>query len=146
MGVILIFTPFINDEGLVTLEIEQEVSDVNTLSPGTNPTFFKRSISTNLVASQDQSIVLGGLVKERKSLNRTGLPFFYKIPLLGWIFGSRDDAVNRTELLIFITPRVIRNVEEGIQLSRDFEDRVQQLKSRMGEVQGIRMKKGGAPE
>jgi general secretion pathway protein D len=144
VGVILSFTPYINDSGLVTLEIEQEVSEVS--STGANPTFFKRSISTNLVASQDQSIVLGGLVKERKSLSRTGLPFFYKIPLLGWIFGSRDDTVNRTELLIFITPRVIRSVEEGVQLSRDFEDRVQQLKGRMGEVQGIRMRKSGVPE
>ena len=144
VGVILSFTPYINDSGLVTLEIEQEVSEVS--STGTNPTFFKRSISTNLVASQDQSIVLGGLVKERKSLNRTGLPFFYKIPLLGWIFGSRDNTINRTELLVFITPRVIRSVEEGIQLSRDFENRVQQLKSRMGEVQGIRMRKSDAPE
>lgn len=147
VGVILSFTPYINDSGLVTLEIEQEVSEVSTTSSGanTNPTFFKRSISTNLIASQDQSIVLGGLVKERKSLNRAGLPWFYKIPVIGWIFGSRDDTVSRTELLIFITPRVIRNVEEGIQLSRDFEDRVQQLKGRMGEVQGIRLKKDGAP-
>ena len=145
VGVILTFTPYINDSGLVTLEIEQEVSEVSTTSSSANanPTFFKRSISTNLVASQDQSIVLGGLVKERKSLSRAGLPWFYKIPVFGWIFGSRDDTVNRTELLIFITPRVIRNVEEGIQLSRDFEDRVQQLKGRMGETQGIRLKKDG---
>ena len=148
VGVILTFTPYINDSGLVTLEIEQEVSEVNettTASTSGNPTFFKRSISTNLLASQDQSIVLGGLVKERKSLNRAGLPWFYKIPVFGWIFGSRDDTISRTELLIFITPRVIRSIEEGIQLSRDFEERVQQLKGRMGEVQGIRMKKDGVP-
>ncbi|HEX2710540.1 MAG TPA: type II secretion system secretin GspD, partial [Candidatus Deferrimicrobium sp.] len=142
VGVILSFTPYINESGLVTLEIEQEVSDVNSTSSSvnTNPTFFKRSISTNLVASQDQSVVLGGLVKERKSLNRAGLPWFYKIPVIGWIFGSRDDTISRTELLIFITPRVIRNVEEGILLSRDFEERVGQLKSRMKETQGIRLK------
>jgi general secretion pathway protein D len=145
VGVILSFTPYINDSGLVTLEIEQEVSEVNTTSSGTNPTFFKRSISTNLVASQDQSIVLGGLVKERKSLDRAGLPWFYKIPVFGWLFGSRSDSITRNELLIFITPRVIRNVEEGILLSRDFEERVQQLKSRMGETQGIRMKSRNAP-
>ena len=62
VGVILTFTPFINDLGLVTLEIEQEVSDVNTGTSvgGQNPSFFKRSITTNLVASQDQSIVLEG--------------------------------------------------------------------------------------
>jgi len=146
VGVILSFTPYINDSGLVTLEIEQEVSEVSTTSSGTNPTFFKRSISTNLVASQDQSIVLGGLVKERKSLSRTGLPWFYKIPIFGWFFGSRDDTVNRTELLIFITPRVIRSVEEGVQLSHDFEDRVRQLKGRMGETEGIRWKKEGLPK
>jgi general secretion pathway protein D len=140
VGVILTFTPFINDLGLVTLEIEQEVSDVDKLSPGVNPTFFKRSISTNLIASQDQSIVLGGLVKERKSLDRSGLPWFYKIPLLGWVFGSRTDSVSRNELLIFITPRVIRSVEEGVQLSRDFEERVGQLKARMKEAQGLRLK------
>jgi general secretion pathway protein D len=145
VGVILSFTPYINDSGLVTLEIDQEVSEVSTTSSGTNPTFFKRSISTNLIASQDQSIVLGGLVKERKSLDRTGLPWFYKIPVFGWLFGSRADSITRTELLIFITPRVIRNVEEGIQLSRDFEDRVQQLKGRMGEMQGIRLKKDELP-
>jgi len=148
VGVILSFTPYINDSGLVTLEIEQEVSEVSSTSSSTNtnPTFFKRTISTNLVASQDQSIVLGGLVKERKSLNRAGLPWLYKIPLIGWIFGSRDDTVSRTELLIFITPRVIRNVEEGIQLSRDFEERVQELKGRMGETQGIRLKQDGGPK
>lgn len=140
VGVILSFTPFINDLGLVTLEIEQEVSDVDTLAAGSNPTFFKRSISTNLIASQDQSIVLGGLVKERKSLDRSGLPWFYKIPVFGWIFGSRTDSVSRNELLIFITPRVIRSVAEGVQLSRDFEERVAQLKARMKEAQGIRLK------
>jgi len=140
VGVILTFTPFINDSGLVTLEIEQEVSDVDKLAAGSNPTFFKRSITTNLIASQDQSIVLGGLVKERKSLDRSGLPWFYKIPIIGWVFGSRTDSVSRNELLIFITPRVIRSVEEGIQLSRDFEERVSQLKARMKEAQGIRLK------
>jgi general secretion pathway protein D len=124
----------------VTLEIEQEVSDVSTIAAGSNPTFFKRSITTNLVASQDQSIVLGGLVKERKSLDRRGLPWFYKIPVFGWLFGSREDSVSRNELLIFITPRVIRSVDEGIQLSRDFEERVSQLKARMREMQGLRLK------
>jgi general secretion pathway protein D len=143
VGVILAFTPFINESGLVTLEIEQEVSDISALSAvgtNTNPTFFKRKIATTLVASQNQSIVLGGLVKERKSLDRAGLPWFYKIPVIGWLFGSRSDSVTRNELLVFITPRVIRSVEEGIQLSRDFEERVGELKARIKETRGIYMK------
>ncbi|MBI5343476.1 MAG: type II secretion system secretin GspD, partial [Deltaproteobacteria bacterium] len=97
VGVILTFTPYINDRGLVTLEIEQEVSEVSTTeaTSTTNPSFFKRNIQTTLIAMEDQSIVLGGLVKERKSLNREGVPFFYKIPLIGWIFGARSDIMTR---------------------------------------------------
>lgn len=139
IGVLLNFTPYINDEGIVTLDIEQEVSDIRSESFGAtnNPSFFKRSVNTTLVASQDRSIVLGGLVKERKERSREGVPFLYKIPLIGWIFGARSDTRTRTELLVFITPRVIGSIEEGTRLSREFEERVEALKQRMGETKGI---------
>jgi general secretion pathway protein D len=103
-----------------------------------NPSFLKRIIQTTLIATEDRSIVLGGLVKERKSRSRDGLPFLYKFPVIGWIFGARSDAVTRNELVIFITPRVIGSVEEGTRLSREFEDRVVELKRRMAEAVGIR--------
>ena len=76
--ILLGFTPFINDHGTVTLEIEQEVSDISSLTSGgtNNPSFFKRNVQTTLVATESRSIVLGGLVKERKSLTRDGAPFF----------------------------------------------------------------------
>ena len=140
VGVLLTFTPYINDGGIVTLEIEQEVSEVSTtVSTATdNPSFFKRNIQTTLIATQDRSIVLGGLVKERKSRSREGLPFLYKIPVIGWLFGARSDSVSRTELLIFITPRVISSIDEGTNLSREFEERVQELKRRIGEAKGVR--------
>jgi general secretion pathway protein D len=139
VGVILNFTPFINDQGIVTLEIDQEVSDVSTTkaSGTTNPIFFKRNIQTTLIATEDRSIVLGGLVKERKSINRDGIPWLSRIWGLGWIFGSRADTTNRTELLIFITPRVVASVEDGTRLSGEFENRVQELKQRIGEAKGI---------
>ncbi len=149
VGVLLNFTPYINDEGIVTLDIEQEVSEIASQSFGStgNPSFFKRSMSTSLIASQDRSIVLGGLVKERKERNREGVPFLYKIPLLGWIFGARGDVTSRTELLVFITPRVIGSIEEGTRLSREFENRVEELKRRMGETRGIRNPApAGAPQ
>ncbi|MDH3237369.1 MAG: hypothetical protein OEM47_02400 [Deltaproteobacteria bacterium] len=140
VGIILTFTPYINDAGLVTLEIDQEVSEVAgaTGGPLNNPTFIKRSIQTTLLATQDRSIVLGGLVKERRERSRDGIPFLYKIPIFGWIFGARSASVSRTELLIFITPRVIESVEEGTQLSREFEDRVEELKRRIGEAEGLK--------
>lgn len=142
VGVILNFTPYINDEGIVTLEIEQEVSEVAASSStgGTtnNPTFFKRSISTTLIASQDQSIVLGGLVRETNSRTRDGLPFLYKIPFVGWLFGARSASLNRNELLIFITPRVIASVDDGTRLSREFQNRVLELKEHIGRTKGVR--------
>src|SRR5512144_916638 len=140
VGVLLSFTPFINDLGTVTLEVDQEVSEISstTSSGTTNPSFFKRNIQTTLVASEDRSIVLGGLVKERRALNRDGIPFFYKIPVIGWLFGARSNSLTRTELLIFITPRVIGSVEEGTNLSKEFEARVDELKRRIGEAKGIR--------
>ncbi|HJX15679.1 MAG TPA: type II and III secretion system protein, partial [Candidatus Deferrimicrobiaceae bacterium] len=134
------FTPYINDGGLVTLEIDQEVSEVAGTTGGAlnNPTFIKRSIQTTLLASKDRSIVLGGLVRERRERSRDGIPFLYKIPVIGWIFGARNASVSRTELLIFITPRVIESVEEGTQLSREFEDRVEELKRRISEAEGLK--------
>jgi general secretion pathway protein D len=140
VGIILSFTPYINDEGLITLEIDQNVSEVTSTTggQGDNPTFLKRSIQTTLLAPQDRSLVLGGLVSERRERSRDGVPFLYKIPVIGWIFGSRNASVSRRELLIFITPRVIESVEEGAQLSREFEDRVEELKRRIGEAEGLR--------
>ncbi len=148
VGILLTFTPYINDEGIVTLEIEQEVSDVKTATFGAsqNPSFFKRSVNTTLIATQDRSIVLGGLVKERRERTRDGIPFLYKIPVFGWIFGARSDTVARTELLIFITPRVIASIEEGTRLSREFEDRVEELKTRIWEAKGIKPLQENPPE
>jgi general secretion pathway protein D len=119
VGIILGFTPYINDEGLITLEINQEQK-------------------TTMLATQDRSIVLGGLVQERRERSRDGIPFLYKIPFIGWLFGARSASVSRTELLIFITPRVIESVEEGTRLSREFEDRVEELKRRISESEGLR--------
>jgi len=140
---------YINDEGIVTLEISQEVSEVKTTSVGAsaNPSFFKRSVDTTLIATQDRSIVLGGLVKERRERTRDGIPFLYKIPVFGWIFGARSNVVSRTELLIFITPRVIASIDEGTRLSREFEDRVAELKMRIWEAKGIKpLKKDDSEE
>ncbi len=140
VGIILNFTPYINDQGLITLEISQDVSEVSSVQGGAldNPTFLKRSIETTLLATQDRSIVLGGLVQERRERSREGIPFLYKIPIIGWIFGAQTTSVTRTELLVFITPRVIESVEEGTLLSREFEERVKELKRRISEAEGLR--------
>lgn len=147
VGILLSYTPYINDKGIVTLEIEQEVSDVKATTVGSsgNPSFFKRSITTSLIATQDRSIVLGGLVREKRERAREGIPFLYKLPIVGWIFGYESNTVSRTELLFFITPRVIGSIEEGTRLSQEFENRVEELKARIGEAKGIAAGKEESP-
>ena len=118
-GVILEITPTINDSGLVSLEISQEVSDYNFQQIGTNyfPVFTKRTVSTFAVVQDGQTIVIGGLIQENKGRTRAGLPFLSKIPILGYLFGYTDDTFARSEIVLLLTPRVVRNQKEAENLT-----------------------------
>ncbi len=114
-GVILKIKPTINDSGLVSMEINQEVSDYVFQAIGTNtfPVFTKREASTYLVAQDGQTIVIGGLIQENKGRTRSGLPFLSSIPILGYLFGYTDDTSSRTEIILLLTPRVVKNQKEA---------------------------------
>ena len=104
-------TPRINPDGYVTMDIEQKVNDVggNITVNGTEvPIITKREAKTS-VAVQDQStIVLGGLIREDKTITETRVPFFGDIPFLGTLFKGKSTTKNRTELIVFIRPTVMR--------------------------------------
>ena len=126
-GVLLSVTPHINENGLVTMAVYQEVSeqgeDVNVA--GENyPSFFKRSVDTTLTVKDDQTIVLGGLIRENKGQNRSGVPGLIDIPGLGWLFGSRDDTYDKAELIILLTPRVITSLNDVQAVTEEFEEKV----------------------
>ncbi|MBC2734003.1 MAG: type II secretion system secretin GspD [Desulfobacteraceae bacterium] len=126
-GVLLSVTPHINENGLVTMAVYQEVSeqgeDVNVA--GENyPSFFKRSVDTTLTVKDDQTIVLGGLIRENKGQNRSGVPGLIDIPGLGWLFGSRDDTYDKAELIILLTPRVITSLDDVQAVTEEFEEKV----------------------
>lgn len=114
-GIILSVTPRINASGRVMLDIEQEVSDVvaTTTSGIDSPTIQQRRISTRVVVGDGESITLGGLIQEKKAITQKKLPVLGDVPVLGNAFKSKTDTLSRTELIIFIRPRVIRNVEEA---------------------------------
>ncbi|MBI5640429.1 MAG: hypothetical protein HZA17_08390 [Nitrospirae bacterium] len=114
-GTILKVKPQVNDSGLVALEITQEVSKGTTISVLGTEQFVvtKREVTTNLVAQDGQTIVIGGLIDETSSKGRSGIPFLSKIPILGYFFGSTIDDTSRTELIILLTPHVIRNQQEA---------------------------------
>jgi type II secretory pathway component GspD/PulD (secretin) len=118
-GVILKITPSINDSGLVSLKISQEVSDYTFQPIGTNifPVFTKREAETFMVALDGQTIVLGGLISESKKRSRSGIPFLSKIPVLGYLFGYTDDSAGRSEIIMLLRPRVVRNHKEAEKLT-----------------------------
>jgi general secretion pathway protein D len=108
-GVILTVTPRIGERGTVALDIKQEVNDILALATGTlnSPQFSKREAETSVVLLNNQTLVLGGLIKDQVTINNRGIPLLKDIPILGYLFGFKQRALIRTELLLLITPRVV---------------------------------------
>ncbi|MBI4246333.1 MAG: type II secretion system secretin GspD [Candidatus Rokubacteria bacterium] len=107
-GVILTVTPRIGEKGTVALDVKQEVNDIGAAEPPTGSRrIIKREAETSVVLLNNQTLVLGGLIRERRSVEDRGIPFLKDIPLIGLAFGAKAQTVNKTELLILITPRVI---------------------------------------
>jgi len=109
VGIVLTVTPRIGEQGTVGLDVKQEVNDIlqQQTPPTGSPSFSKREAETSVVLLNNQTLVLGGLIQTRRELNKTGIPFLNKIPVLGYLFGNTTEATNKTELLLLITPRVV---------------------------------------
>ena len=108
-GVILTVTPRIGEHGTVALDVKQEVNEVGAPEPPpiNSPRFTKREAETSVVLLDNQTLVLGGLIQNKRTLNRTGIPFLNRIPILGLLFGSVEKKIEKTELVLLITPRVV---------------------------------------
>ncbi len=126
IGIILKVKPQINDSGVVTLELTQEVSSVGspvTIAGQDFSSIDKTEATTNLVAKDGETIIIGGLIREDVTKSKTGIPFLSKIPLLGSLFSDTTDKSTRTELIILLTPRVVRNQKEAADVTTDYLDR-----------------------
>lgn len=128
-GIILNVTPRVNDGGLVILEIDQEVSDVvATSSSGIDsPTIQQRRINTSVSVRDGESVALGGLMRERLSDGRTKLPLLGDLPLLGNLFSTRTTTSARTELLVMITPRIVRSTDASLSVTDDLIRRMKTI-------------------
>lgn len=125
-GVILTVTPRINSAGRVMLDIQQEVSDVvKTTSSGIDsPTIQQRKIQTRVLVNDGESLALGGLIQERNSIERSQIPILGDIPIIGNAFKDKTDTIKRTELIIFIRPRVVRDVKEAREVTEEFRGKI----------------------
>jgi len=118
-GVILTVTPRIGANGAVSLNIAQEVSDVvaTTTSGIDSPTIRQRQIETTVTVANGATLTLGGLVQENSSRTRGGVPGAQRVPVLGALFGNRNNRYRRTELLILIRPLVITNASDAARVT-----------------------------
>jgi general secretion pathway protein D len=125
-GVILSVTPSVSDTGRVLLDIEQEVSNVaRTTSSGIDsPTIQQRRVKTTVTVMDGEAVALGGLIQERDTVNKTQVPFLGDLPLLGSAFRTKTDGIDRTELLIIIRPRALRDTEEAARATEEYRSRL----------------------
>ena len=127
-GVKLAVTPSVNAGGLVTMSVEQSVTDVGTVDSATGQrSFNKRDINSRVAVRSGESVVLGGLIRENKTNSKSGVPGLYEIPVFGGLFGKTTDTGKRTELLIVITPKVLLNEEDLRSVSREMRSRIRGL-------------------
>jgi general secretion pathway protein D len=107
-GVVLTVTPRIGERGTVALDVKQEVNAIgNPVQPTGSPEIIKREAETSVVLLNNTTLVLGGLIQDQVTINDRGIPFLKNIPILRFLFGFKQRLIEKTELLLLITPRVI---------------------------------------
>jgi general secretion pathway protein D len=126
-GVILEVRPRVNPGGLVYLDVTQEVSRADDAAPGQNASIAKRKLDTQVAVRSGQTVLLGGLIRQRDSRGRAGVPYLSRVPLLGALFRSRSEDLMRTELIVLITPKVIANGDDARRVSDEYRKRFRSL-------------------
>ena len=120
VGIDMKITPHINQGELIQLEIDSEFTQQKDSLTGLGaetPTISKRKINTEIIMVDGASIVIGGLIKEEANETVEGIPFISEIPLLGELFKKTKTVKQKTNLLLFITPRIIRRPDDAASIS-----------------------------
>ncbi|HET6306372.1 MAG TPA: type II secretion system secretin GspD [Rhodopila sp.] len=130
-GVIMQVTPRVNSGGLVTLDIQQEVSSVASTTTSVtgqsginSPTFNERQVVSRVVVQDGQTVGLAGLITDNISRGNQGIPWLKDVPILGFLAGQQTNARTKTELLVLITPHVIHDQHDARALTQDLRDQL----------------------
>jgi general secretion pathway protein D len=129
-GVIMNVTPRVSENGLVTLDISQQVSAINTSVTTTttgisSPTFSEQDVSSRVIVQDGQTVGLAGLITDNLSKTNSGIPFLKDIPLIGLLAGTQKNTRVRSELLVLITPHVEYDQRDARALTADLQDQLQ---------------------
>lgn len=128
VGTKLRVRPTISIDGTVQLDVSQEVSNATTETQFNAPVISTRSVRTDLIVRDGQTIVLGGLTDREHDAQSEGVPFFSSIPFIGGFFGRHSRSTTETELFVFLTPRVIRSDEDAERLTSPLRERAEKIK------------------
>lgn len=141
IGIILKITPQITGNNKVRLIIDQESSAVATKQAGVTDqqaiTTLKRSLKTKVLVDNGSTIAIGGLIQDQQVVTVTKVPCLGDIPVLGWFFKSRSEELRKTNLIVFIRPRIITTRDELETISRDVKDRFDDTRELRGDTEDI---------
>ena len=127
-GVILKVKPRVSANGVVTIDLQQELSAVQTeTGVDKNPKFTQRAINSRVSVNDQQTVLLGGLISGAEERGRNTVPGADKVPILGDLVGTTNNLARRTELIVFITPKIIRNGDEAARESQELRDKMKYL-------------------
>jgi general secretion pathway protein D len=127
-GVALAVTPSVNAGEMVTMHVNQAVTDVGAVDLATGQrSFLQRQIASRVAVKAGETLVLGGLIRDNNTDGSNGVPGLHEVPLFGALFGTKSRNTTRTELLVIITPRVVRSTEDAREVSREMRERMQGL-------------------
>ena len=128
-GVLVAVTPRINAGGLVTLDIQAEVSNPGDAPAGTAPPINTRSLQSMVAVQSGDTLIMGGLIRDTKQQASEGIPWLTKIPILGGLFGQQEVKDQRSELVLFVTPRVVETAQDMRGIIDDLRRRMDRLDS-----------------
>jgi general secretion pathway protein D len=124
-GVMLTVTPSVNSGEMVAMTINQSVVDVGSIDIATGQrAFLQRQIGSRVAVRSGEALVLGGLIRDNASKGSTGIPLLSNIPVVGALFGTQTQDSSRTELLVVITPRVVRTPHDARAVGAEMRDRM----------------------
>ncbi|MCP4599945.1 MAG: type II secretion system secretin GspD [Proteobacteria bacterium] len=112
VGLTLNITPHINDDNQVRLEIKLEISEVKSADSQMGPNISKKNATTTSIVADQQTIVIGGLITDNEVETTQKVPVLGDIPILGFFFRHKSSLIRKRNLLIFLTPYIIRNSDD----------------------------------
>ena len=141
VGQILKITPYVSQDRFVRLVINYEGTQLDDLATTSadRPTTLKRAIDTTVIVKDKGTVVIGGLIDDSMTKTTYKVPCLGDIPLLGWLFKTNSNAKDRTNLFVFLTPRVVANPAEAQALyeAKERTDRCRPKKRNQAETDTI---------